>query len=268
LVVIAIIGILAAVLLPVLAKAQARGQEIACINNMRQWGLANSMYVDDNNQNYPWPRFQTSSAGVQDNPTWTDVLQFYNATPPQRDDIWFNGLPSYVGNKALYSWANPTQIPTFANSKTIFNCPTAVAQGINPADALTTTGDMLPLSRPLFQYAANSKSLANEAANAILRAPMVKHPSAFVMFADVRYRSDDKPYYGSTPDDLATPHCYTTRFSARHNSGGNITFSDGHASFYKYSYVVADGKANPNITAGHDPGNWDINWDCSGITVP
>jgi len=108
----------------------------------------------------------------------------------------------------------------------------------------------------------NSKSLANEAANAILKTPMVAHPSAFVLFSDVRNRSDEKPFYGSEANqiDLATPHCYTTRFSARHNNGGDITFSDGHAAYFKYTYVVN--------TSGKDPGDSDINWDCSGKTVP
>ena len=99
---------------------------------------------------------------------------------------------------------------------------------------------------------------------------MVKNPSAFVLFSDVRDRSLEMPFYG-TPDNqtkLATPHCYTTRFSSRHNNGGCIAFSDGHVKWYKYDYVVA-GPGNPGgITAGHDPGNYDINWDCSGHDVP
>jgi prepilin-type processing-associated H-X9-DG protein len=60
--------------------------------------------------------------------------------------------------------------------------------------------------------------------------------------------------------DLATPQCYTTRFSSRHNQGGQITFSDGHAAYYKYNYVVN--------SAGYDPGDPDINWDCNGQTIP
>jgi prepilin-type processing-associated H-X9-DG protein len=124
--------------------------------------------------------------------------------------------------------------------------------------------------RPLFNYGMNSKSLANEAANTILKTTTVIHPSAFVVFSDVRTRSDDLPYSGTAANqiDLATPHCYTTRFSARHNKGGDITFADGHASYFKYAYVVSDGIKNPGIAVGHDPGNFDINWDCSGVTVP
>ena len=262
LVVIAIIAILAAMLLPALAKAKAKAQEAACVSNLKQWGLADSLYVDDYNQVFPWPRYQVSSTAQQDNPQWGDVQTFYDLK--QGNDVWFNALPSYVAGKPLYKWvSDPTD---FADTKSIFTCPTAVAQGIAAADipqgSPPPSRDMNPANRPLFNYAMNSKSLANEASTAILRTAMVHNPSAFVLFSDVRNRSDETPYYGSAANqtDLATPHCYTTRFSARHSEGGNITFFDGHVAYFKYTYVVN--------TAGHDPGNPDINWDCSGITVP
>src|ERR1035438_7317145 len=49
LVVIAIIAILAALLLPALAKAKLKGQSIVCVNNMHQLSLAWIMYADDYN---------------------------------------------------------------------------------------------------------------------------------------------------------------------------------------------------------------------------
>src|SRR5437588_1855354 len=53
LVVIAIIAILAAMLLPALAKAKAMAQDISCRNNLRQLQLCWHLYVDDNNQALP-----------------------------------------------------------------------------------------------------------------------------------------------------------------------------------------------------------------------
>lgn len=53
LVVIAIIAILAALLMPVLARAKQKGQQAGCISNARQQGLALFMYADDNGDTLP-----------------------------------------------------------------------------------------------------------------------------------------------------------------------------------------------------------------------
>ncbi|HZW09881.1 MAG TPA: DUF1559 domain-containing protein [Phycisphaerales bacterium] len=53
LVVVAIIALLIGILLPALGKARAAGRDAACLSNLRQIGLAWTMYMDDFDR-FPW----------------------------------------------------------------------------------------------------------------------------------------------------------------------------------------------------------------------
>ncbi|HTV39595.1 MAG TPA: prepilin-type N-terminal cleavage/methylation domain-containing protein [Candidatus Sulfotelmatobacter sp.] len=71
LVVIAIIAILAAILLPVLSKAQRNSLRTVDINNMKQMAAASFMYASDFND---WLPVSTLGSG-NDSPTIVDILQ-------------------------------------------------------------------------------------------------------------------------------------------------------------------------------------------------
>jgi prepilin-type N-terminal cleavage/methylation domain-containing protein len=75
LVVIAIIAILAALLLPALARARQKATQVKCISNLKQLGHALQMYIDDNNDQLPGPLWDGMLANADMNST--EELLYY-----------------------------------------------------------------------------------------------------------------------------------------------------------------------------------------------
>jgi len=270
LVVIAIIAILAAMILPALAKAKAKAQQTYCLNNMRQWGLGCQVYASDSSDFIP--RDGTDDGGSYVTYTPGDVGL---AGSPSYQYAWFNAIPPNVGDHPLSYYcglpitgAAKARLPfpgVMNNGATaMWHCPTVQ---VSATDLFLSGGQY-----GFFSYVMNLDLKAQEyihSGYARMNNPImpkmaqVRQPSNTVLLTEAAFSPtlenfSDVPMTASQNGTF--PAARWTYFPQRHNGGGMLVFLDGHSSYFKRSYVINQNAASaPDNRDEKD--NGDIIWD-------
>ena len=268
LVVIAVIAILAALLIPVLARAKDKAKQVACAANLRQWGMALRMYVDDNSDNIPHDGMPMS--GVNGAPPPFDHGS-YSPGDSFQVNAWFNLLPEYVSEKPLSTYTTNavgiasaeqnSHIVPFPNEKgKIFECAGAQMAG---ADFGILDGTPPgPPSAPhgndgFFSYVMNidlkhNKQLYTTAASypypQMPKVTQIKRPTDTVFMFDILFSPTmENDVTGSPQYNSVNPAGRWRSFASRHNKGGNIVFIEGHVEYFKAAPIIAGG--NPGTAS-------------------
>jgi len=204
LVVIAIISILASILFPVFARARENARRASCMSNLKQIGLGMMMYVQDYDEKYPLGAWKVSG-------TNTAAANFASASTPHDGSVPAKKFSISIGSGTgyLYSWMD--FIYPYVKNVQLFVCPSF-------SGASTT---------PSYGY---NLFISNERSNPPVAASMaaISRPSEIVLVTD--YVS---AYNYANPGEYCHDLAAIPKNHYPHMEGGNITFADGHAKWYK-----------------------------------
>jgi prepilin-type N-terminal cleavage/methylation domain-containing protein/prepilin-type processing-associated H-X9-DG protein len=257
LIVIAIIAILAAMLLPVLRKAEQKAQGIQCLSNQKQLGTAWIMYYSDN-QGRLVRNADEEALGVIANFNDPSMKTGTNAQwCPGRQDVATgsggilylspDGTPIQVN--AGYQWIMDGLLWPYVNNVKVYKCP-ADTSFINYSGkvlphvrSVSMNGCLGPVkpwnndSQPYYYYTESS-----------LRYP---GPVNLMVFIDENPGSINDGYFLDSPD-LGTWYDYP---AITHGNASGMSFADGHVEMHRWrdGAILADGKGSTGGTPTQSP---------------
>ncbi|MCC6423854.1 MAG: DUF1559 domain-containing protein [Phycisphaerales bacterium] len=201
LVVIGIIALLISILLPALNKARRSAQTVACASNLRQLGLAMTMYANANRDVFP--------------PTYWESTWWWNGHTTYTS-IWAAFIGKYVGwNEDSVNFILPK----------LFICPSyEPAIDVNWASTAPNWANV--------SYGYNYLKLGITMWTPIpTKRTSIRRPADKILLADSGY----SPLY--PPGGIIILSADTSQgylLSKRHNNGSNILFIDGHVDLHSY----------------------------------
>lgn len=240
LVVISIIALLIAMLLPAVKLARESARAIACLSNLKQYGLAFRMYAADNDDLLPYRRDGVGSPAEGVDKFWADDLVTYDVTgmawicpTSSGENIFGNTITNFAGTQNTPGPGGPS------------------GPGI-PGGDIGSIGDNGGVAT--WDYAYNFRSFGpagpgygEDLQNA--DGPWEYGGDAFqpgeVMLAGEGVFTPDRAFR-----DPMEPGQYAYSWleradeapSRRHSDGMNVAFGDGHGQYAKYDLLRQRGE--------------------------
>jgi prepilin-type N-terminal cleavage/methylation domain-containing protein/prepilin-type processing-associated H-X9-DG protein len=220
LVVVAIIAILAALLLPALAKAKSRAKRIQCASNLRQMGIAAQIYSGDNPDFYPYAYYFDAAKAV---------LYCWDFTTDENSGVSVPGV----------LWQGKT-------NPQIQQCPSF--NGIANWNADPYTGYNYNTSYIGHGQGESQNDPTGQGAPVPAKSGAVGHPARTAMFGDGQYSGGADKFMRApfpNPGDANFSGRFGGTQGFRHDKRSNVVFCDGHTESWSACCTTnSDGAAN------------------------
>ncbi|MEO6035716.1 MAG: H-X9-DG-CTERM domain-containing protein [Verrucomicrobiota bacterium] len=235
LVVVAIVGILASLLLPALAKSKAKAQGLYCLNNTRQLALAWLIYADDHND-----RLVYNLGG--------DVAN--RGIAPRTNLNWVNNILSWNTDSDNTNTASVTDfgLGPYANkSARIYRCPSdnvvSELQRKEGWQARVRSYSMNAMVGDAGELSQSGRNVNNPNYVQFFSLSSVSRPSQIFVFLEEHPDSINDGYfvnrfYSGEWSDL--PASY-------HNGAANFSFADGHAEAHRWRRTSTRPPSGPDL---------------------
>lgn len=233
LVVIAIIAILAAMLLPALARAKTEALSVQCMSNKKQMQVSITLYADDNNQvlpcNYDFHDYPEPRTGT---PSWCEGWEDWTTSSDNTNTL---GL---IGNGS-------SLLGPYVKSAQLFRCPADnYSSSVQRAKgwayrvrSITMDGNVGPVAQPGANNAGQKYAFSGwTLTNPVTKITGFYTPGPAMSWVIIDEHPDwmDDSILYVNPSETNGLGEFTELPGSFHNNACGISFADGHAEIHKW----------------------------------
>lgn len=252
--VIAIIGILAAILIPVVGQVRKTAKYSTNVSNVRQWTVANMLHMQDHKGYIPW-RGPALSGGE----SIVDSEELFSASIPVLP--WWNALPKYIGQMTMKELKAAGSLPKLGDNSI----------WVSPLAEDTVAGNRWAAFTCYAPPRSSNKNLGNPTLHFVANINRIQNPSRTVLFAETSHFS--KALQGGVPtpfiNEISSPNStgrYNRNGSDKERGGlqgkAAVGFFDGSVKTLSGAQIETHGTST-NAEKGTNPDG--IIWRLDGL---